>query len=127
MIDDFCYWLELIFFNSFFGSQNNGCSAIIDFTPFAMAVAIVLHKLTKKKIYLYAIVLFFLVPAITSVRTGLVGLGVSLLAISFFKYKLRALPVFIIIISGFVGSVLFIPNVRDKMFKGAFNSAEEVL
>jgi O-antigen ligase len=101
--------------------------AIIDFNPFAMAVAIILYTLTKKKIYLYAIPLFFLVPVVTSVRTGLIGLGVSLLAISFFKYKLRALPVFVFIIVGFIGSVLFIPNVRDKMFHGVYDSAEEVL
>lgn len=101
--------------------------AIIDFNPFAMAVALVLYQITKKKIYLYAIIIFFLVPAITSVRTGLIGLGVSLLAISFFKYKLRALPIFIVIILGFIGSVLFIPGVRDKMFHGAFNSAAEVV
>jgi O-antigen ligase len=101
--------------------------AIIDFNPFAMAVAIILYKLTKKKIYLYVIAVFFLVPAISSVRTGLVGLGVSLLAISFFKYKLRALPVFGFIIFGFIASILFIPNVRDKMFRGAFTSAEDVV
>ena len=101
--------------------------AIIDFNPFAMAVAIVLYELTKKKIYIYAIAVFFLLPAIASVRTGLIGLGIALLAISFFKYKLRALPVFIFILFGFVGSILFIPNVRDKMFAGAFNSADEVI
>jgi O-antigen ligase len=101
--------------------------AIIDFNPFAMAVAIILYQLTKKKIYLYAIGVFFLLPAIASVRTGLIGLGITLLAISFFKYKLRALPVFIFILFGFIGSILFIPNVRNKMFAGAFKSADEVI
>jgi O-antigen ligase len=101
--------------------------AIIDFNPFLMAVVIILYKLTKKKLYLYSIFIFFLIPAITSIRTGLIGLGISLLVISFFKYKLRALPVFVFILCGFIGSVLFIPGVRDKMFRGTFNSAEEVL
>lgn len=101
--------------------------AIIDFNPFAMAVAIVLYKLTKNKIYLYAIAFLFLVPAVSSIRTGLVGLGVSLLAISFFKYKLRALPIFVLIILGFIGSLLFISGVRDKMFHGEFKSAAEVV
>nr|WP_315164771.1 O-antigen ligase family protein [uncultured Flavobacterium sp.] len=101
--------------------------AIIDFNPFSMAIAIILYKLTKNKNYLFAIALFFLLPALASVRTGLIGLGVSLLAISFFKYKLRALPVFGFIIFGFIASVLFIPNVRDKMFGGTFKSAQEVI
>ena len=101
--------------------------AIVDFNPFAMAVAIILYKLTKKKIYLYAIGIFILIPIIGSIRTGLVGLGIFFLAISFFKYKMRALPVFGLILFGFIGSILFVPNVRDKMFHGAFNSAEEVV
>jgi O-antigen ligase len=102
-------------------------AAIVDFNPFAMAVALVLYKLTKKKVYLYAVAIFFIVPVITSVRTGLIGLGVSLLAISFFKYRLRALPIFVLIIFGVIGSVLFIPSIRDKMFHGEFKSAEEVV
>jgi O-antigen ligase len=100
---------------------------IVDFNPFVMVVALVLYQKTNKKIYLYAICLFFLVPVVTSVRTGLIGLAVSLLAISFFKYKLRALPIFIIIIFGVIGSILYIPGIRNKMFQGAFNSSEEVI
>ena len=101
--------------------------AVLDFNPFAMAVALVLYQLTKKKMYLYAIAIFIMIPILGSIRTGLIGLGVSLLAISFFKYKLRALPIFGFIVIGFISCVLFIPRVRDKMFRGTFNSAEEVI
>lgn len=101
--------------------------AIIDYNPFAIVVAFVLYKLTKKKIYLYAIVLFILPAVLGAVRTGLVGIGILMLAISFFKYKLRALPAFIGILLIFIGSILFIPNIRDKMFRGAFKNADEVI
>jgi O-antigen ligase len=101
--------------------------AIIDSSPFTMALAIVLYKLTKKKIYLYAIGFLFLVPAITAVRTGLIGLAVTLLAISFFKYKLRALPIFISVIVVAIATVLYVPDIRDKMFGGTFTSADEVI
>lgn len=101
--------------------------AIIDYNPFAIAVALVLYKLTKNKNYLYSIVLFSLPPVLEAVRTGLVGIGVLMLAISFFKYKLRALPAFIGILLVFIGSILFIPAIRDKMFRGAFKSADEVI
>lgn len=101
--------------------------AIIDYNPFAIAVVLVLYKITKKKIYLYSIVLFILPPVLGTVRTGLVGIGVLMLAVSFFKYKLRALPVFGFIIVVFISSLLFIPSIRYKMFRGAFKSADEVV
>ncbi|MGM0934479.1 MAG: O-antigen ligase family protein [Bacteroidota bacterium] len=101
--------------------------AIIDFNPFALACAFILYKITGKKIYLYAAILFILPPVLASVRTGLVGLGVALLAMSFFKYKIRALPLFLIIIGAFIISVLYIPQIRNKMFRESFNSADEVL
>ena len=101
--------------------------AIIDFNPFAITVALVLHRLTKKKIYLLVILLFILPAVLGAVRTGLVGIGFLMIAISFFKYKLRALPVFIGIILLFMGSILFIPGIRDKMFRGEYQSADEVI
>lgn len=101
--------------------------AVIDFNPFALACAFILYRITGKKIYLYAVLLFFLPPILASVRTGLVGLGMALLAMSFFKYKIRALPIFIIIVVAFILSVLYIPQIRDKMFRESFNSADEVV
>ena len=101
--------------------------AIIDYNPFVMVLAIVLFKLTKKKKYLYIIPILFLIPLITSVRTGLIGLSISLIAISFFKYKLRALPIFAFILVGFISFVLFAPGLREKMFKGKFKSANSII
>lgn len=101
--------------------------AIIDFNPFALAVAFILYRITGRKLYLYAPVLFVLPIVIGSVRTGLVGLGIALLAMSFFKYKIRALPIFMVIVAAFIMSVLYIPQIRDKTFRESFNSADEVL
>ncbi|QXP67967.1 O-antigen ligase [Polaribacter sp. AHE13PA] len=101
--------------------------AVIDVNPFFIGTGILLYKFSKKKYVLFAILLFISIPIVESVRTGLIGIGVFFLAVSFFKYKLKALPVFILIIASFVASVLFVPTVRDKMFRTSFNSAEEVL
>ena len=101
--------------------------AIIDYNPFVMVLAIVLYQLTKKKKYLYVIPFLFLIPIFSAVRTGFIGLGVTLLAISFFKYKLRALPFLAIILIGFIGSIIYIPSIRDKMFRSQFKSANAIL
>ncbi len=101
--------------------------AIIDFNPFVLVLAIILYQLTKNKKYLYLIPVLFLIPIIGSVRTGIIGLGVALLAISFFKYKWRALPLIAITLVGFIVAVLYAPGVRDKMFNIEFNSADAIL
>lgn len=101
--------------------------AIIDFNPFALALAFILYRITGKKFYLYAALLFVLPPILASVRTGLIGIGMALLAMSFFRYKIRALPLFLIIVGAFIFSILYIPQIRDKMFRESFNSADEVL
>jgi O-antigen ligase len=101
--------------------------AVIDVNPFFIACAILLYKFSKKKYILLAILLFISIPIVESVRTGLIGIGVFFLAVSFFKYKLKALPVFMLIVASFLASILFIPTVREKMFRKTFNSAEEVI
>jgi len=101
--------------------------AIVDFNSFVLLIAFVLYKLTKKKKYLYFIPFLFLIPILASVRTGLIGLSATLIAFSFFKYKLRALPVFIIIVIGLILSILFAPSLRDKMFSGKFKNADIIL
>lgn len=101
--------------------------AIIDATPFSIAAALLLYRITKKKMYLYAILVFIAVPLLASIRTGLIGIGVGLLAMSFFTYKIRALPFFIVFVGMFVAAVVYVPNVRDKMFSKSFATADEVI
>ena len=101
--------------------------AVIDANPFFIAAGMVLYNLVKKKSVLIAILLISIIPVIESVRTGIIAIGIFLLVASFFKYKLKALPVFGIIIVTFVSSILFIPSVRDKMFKDTFDSASAVI
>ncbi|WP_158837708.1 O-antigen ligase family protein [Polaribacter sp. L3A8] len=101
--------------------------AVIDVNPFFIASGLLLYKFSKKKQILFAILLFISIPIVESVRTGLIGIGVFFLAVSFFKYKLKALPVFVLIVASFIASILFVPTVRNKMFRHTFNSAEEVI
>jgi len=102
-------------------------AAIIDFNPFAIAVALILYRITKKRMYLYAILICIAIPIITSIRTGLVGIGVCLMMMSFFKYKVRALPYIVIVVGLFISAVVYIPNVRNKMFRQSFSNSEELL
>lgn len=101
--------------------------AIIDANPFAIAVAFILFKITNNKKFLLIIPIIVLIPMLASIRTGLVGIGIFLLAASFFKYKIKALPIYLLIILGFVFSILFVPAVRDKMFRESFSSAQDVI
>lgn len=102
-------------------------TSLMDVNSFTLVIGLILYQITKKKKYLYFLIILILIPILTSVRTGLIGLGVTLLAISFFKYKWRALPFCLIIIVGLVVSFLYVPGIRDKMFKGAFNNAESII
>ena len=101
--------------------------AIIDFNCFVLLTALVLYRLTNNKKYLFIIPFLFLIPVLNSIRTGLIGLTVALLAISFFKYKLRALPIFCLIIVSLISITLYTPNLRHKMFKGEFTNGNSII
>ena len=101
--------------------------AILDFNPFAIAIVLSLYSLTKKRRYLVVIFIFVLIPILTANRTGLVGIGVCLLAMSWFKYKVRALPIMAMVLALFISAIVFIPGVRDKMFYESYSNADTLL
>jgi hypothetical protein len=66
--------------------------------------------------------LVFLLPCIIWVyRTSMMGSIFALMIFFFFRYKLKSLPIILLIIALSVCAVFFIPSVRNKMFvdKGA--------
>ena len=115
------------FTNLVFGPLLWWGPAIIDYNPFVLVLAIVLYQKQPKKIYILAGIIVFAIPLLSSVRTGLVGLVMVLFAISFFKYKLKSLPILGVIFVAFIGSILFVPSIREKMFRGAFENSSEVI
>jgi len=101
--------------------------AVIDANPFFIATGIIIYSQTKKKIILFYILLIFCIPFIENVRTGIVGITVFLLAASFFKYKLKSLPLFLFIFIGLVVSITYVSSIRNKMFSDGFGSANELI
>ena len=70
----------------------------------------------KVKLNLFIAILFTLPCIIWVFRTSIMGTSLALMTFFFFRYKLKSLPVILGVLTLFVGSIFFIPSVRDKMF-----------
>lgn len=71
----------------------------------------------KNKNDLFFAVLFTLPCIIWVLRTSIMGTVFALMVFSFFRYKLKSLPVIFLIFVLGISSVFFIPAVKEKMFK----------
>lgn len=70
----------------------------------------------KKKDLFFSIL--FTIPCIVMVfRTSIMGTVFALMIFSFFRYKLKSLPVIFLIFVLGISSVFFIPAIKEKMFK----------
>lgn len=91
-------------------------ASLADFYAILISIPIMMRILTSEKKYLYAAGLLFLSSVLESVRTG-IGASILGLSLLFLVYKKgRAIPIVIILITLFVGSVFFVKPVREKMF-----------
>lgn len=89
---------------------------LADFFAILIGVTFLMYIYTHDKIYIYAAGLLFLSTLLESVRTGL-GASVIGLSLMYLLYKKgRAVPVVILFLGIFIASILFVPEVRDKMF-----------
>lgn len=71
----------------------------------------------RNKKNLFFVVLFTLPCIIWVFRTSIMGTVFALMVFSFFRYKLKSLPlIFLIFVLG-ISSVFFIPSIKEKMFK----------
>ena len=89
-------------------------------------ICLALFYATSKKKYLWLLSFFFAHPIYAAIRTGLVGITACLAVFFLFKYKWKAVPVIVCVIVSAVLIVLYIPNVRDKMFRKQM-TAEEII
>lgn len=71
----------------------------------------------RNKKDLFFAVLFTLPCIIWIFRTSIMGTVFALMMFSFFRYKLKSLPVIFLIFSLGISSVFFIPAIKEKMFK----------
>ena len=89
--------------------------AINYISMFIFSLALFYFTNEKKKNLLLSIL--FVLPCILWVfRTSIVGTTLALMTFMFFKYKLKALPVMVVVLVLFLVAIFYIPAVREKMF-----------
>lgn len=91
-------------------------ASLADFFTALFVIPLTLYIITKRKKYLYAALWLLLSTILAVVRTGLGGIALSTIFFGFIVYKWRAIlyvlfPVILLVIA-----VLFIPDIREKMF-----------
>lgn len=72
-------------------------------------------------------VLFFIPCLYWVFRTSIMGTSVALMAFSFIRYKIKALPVIAAIATLGVCSIFFVPSIKEKMFYDGNVTFEQVL
>ena len=91
-------------------------STLADYLGIMSGLAFLLWWRTKQSKYLWLIGWFFLSSVLQSVRTGLLAVFLTLSFAFYLRYRAKAIPYVIGIIAFAILSVLFVPQVREKMF-----------
>ena len=110
----------------FFDSLLFWGPAVVDFLPVGVVIALSLYSVSKEKKYLAYSALFILPSILWAWRTGILASSIAIVVFSLVRYKLKSVPYVIVGCFVLVGSVLFIPSIRTKMFMEQM-SADEVL
>lgn len=95
------------------------CSTYAGFADFLVAIFIVpilLYWLTKDKKYIYCALWMILSTVLQSVRTGLGGMLLVFAFAILLKNKWRAVPGLLMAGAVFVGTILYVPSVKEKFF-----------
>ena len=108
----FTPWL---YFSSF-GQMFLTYAGLADYFTAICGVTLVLYVLTNEKKWLFYLGWMLLSTILESVRTGLGGLAMTVSVFYLLRYKLKAIPVVILIVGIFVGTILFVPEVGEKFF-----------
>ncbi len=103
-------------------------AAFADFLAIMSGVAYLMWWRTKDKKYLYLIGWFLLSSIAGSIRTGLLGIFAVFAVASYLRYRVYSLPYMAGLVLFAIFSVLFIPQVKEKMFydPGAITSIEDL-
>ena len=101
-------------------------TALLDFLPIPLTISLYLYSLVRKKKYLFYSLLFVLPCIWHTNRTGLLAISITIVLFSIVRYRIKSIPYVLIGCSILIGSVLYIPQFRDKMFNKQM-SADEIL
>ena len=112
--------------NNIIGSFIFWGPAIIDFYPVPLTISLLLYSETKKKKYLIYAALFVIPSILGAIRTGILAYSITVILFAIIRYRIKSLPYVLIGTAIFIGSILYIPQVRDKMFREQM-SAEEII
>jgi len=121
-----CSHTPLRFILGFFFQFLYWGPAIVDFLPVGVIICLSLFSYTKQRKYLLYVILFILPSILWAWRTGILASAIAIVVFAVVRYKVKSIPYVIIGVFVLVGSVLYIPAVRNKMFIKQM-SAEEVL
>jgi len=89
-------------------------------------ISLALFYVTSKKKYLYLTLFFCTFSVVATIRTGLLGITGSFTIFFLFKYKWKAMPVVALVVAAAVLVVLYVPAVREKMFRKQM-TADEII
>jgi O-antigen ligase len=66
-----------------------------------------------------------IIPSVLgSIRTGVLASSITIVVFAIVRYKIKSLPYVILGIGVFVGTLLYVPDFRNKMFKKQLSSEE---
>ena len=99
---------------------------ILDFFVLPICIALAYYSFGRQKKYLLYIALFILASILSVNRTGLLAASVAIILYSIIYYKIKSVPYVIAGIAVLMVSVLYIPSVREKMFKKNLTTEEIV-
>ncbi|GHS97415.1 hypothetical protein FACS189421_04180 [Bacteroidia bacterium] len=98
--------------------------AVLDFLPVVITICFVFYSYSKQRKYLILIVLFVIPSIVFMNRTGLLAASITIVVFAIVRYKVKSLPYALLGVALLVGTVLYVPSVREKMFKKQLSSEE---
>jgi hypothetical protein len=97
---------------------------ILDFFPVTITIAFAMYTQTKKKKFLLYVLLFAVPSILMANRTGLLSASITIIVFSIVRYGIKSLPYVVIGAGISIGTVLYVPSFRQKMFKKQLTSEE---
>ncbi len=107
------------FWNFYLGDLFWSMSTLNDYLGVMSALSVVMWWRTKERRYLLLIGWFILSATLQSVRTGVLSIGMVLMVASYLHYGLKSLPLLVAGVSIGLSAILFVPQIKEKMFYDA--------
>ncbi len=104
-----------------------GTASAINYISMCIFSLALFYYTDEKKKNLWLCILFMLPCILWVFRTSIMGTTLALMTFFFFKYKLKSLPVILVVFVLFIVAVFAIPSVREKMFIDSENVSIEQL